>query len=126
MCLAAKCIRNHIGFARMVVYLKVVVFDQFLPTSLPHIQVSLSKDIFEALMVSVDVTPSTHKMMSPDLESMNNCCQFKIMSWIILLMILECSGCKGNDPIVLHKNTTKARSRSIAIDIKRLSIIWLS
>jgi hypothetical protein len=28
--------------------------------------------------------------------------------------------------IVLHKDTTKANSESIAIDIKRLSAIWLS
>jgi hypothetical protein len=64
--------------------------------------------------------------MSPDFESMNNSCQFKIMSWIVLLMISECSGCISNDPVVLHKDTTKASSRGIAIDIKRLGIIWLS
>jgi hypothetical protein len=93
---------------------------------LPHIKVSLSKDIIEALMVSVNVTLGTHKMMSPDLESVNNCCQFKIMGWVVLFMISECSGCISNDPVVLHKNTTKSSSRSIAIDIKRLGIIWLS
>jgi hypothetical protein len=64
--------------------------------------------------------------MSPDLESVNNCCQFKIMGWVVLLVISECSGCISNDPVVLHKNTTKASSTSIAIDIKRLGIIWLS
>jgi hypothetical protein len=77
-------------------------------------------------MVSVDVTLGTHKMMSPDLESVNNCCQFKIMGWIVLLMISECSGCISNDPVVLHKNTTKSSSRSITIDIKKPGIIWLS
>jgi hypothetical protein len=64
--------------------------------------------------------------MSPDLESMNNSCQFKIMSWIILFMAPKCSGCIRDDPVVLHKNTTKASSRSITVDIKRLGIIWLS
>jgi hypothetical protein len=93
---------------------------------LPHIQVSLGKDIFEALMISVNITLCAHKMMSPDLESMNNCCQFKIMGWVVLFMIPECSGCVSNDPVVLHKNTTKASSRGIAIDIKRLGVIWLS
>jgi hypothetical protein len=90
---------------------------------LPHIKVSLSKDIFEALMVSVNVTLGTHKMMSPDLESVNNCYQFKIMGWIVLLMIPKCSGCISNDPVVLHKNTTKSSSGSITIDIERLGII---
>jgi hypothetical protein len=86
----------------------------------------LGKDIFEALMVSVNVTLGAHKVMSPDLESMDNNYQFKIMSWIVLLMIPKCSGCISNDPVVLHKNTTKSGSGSIAIDIKRLGIIWLS
>jgi hypothetical protein len=83
MCLAAKCIRNHIGFTRMIVYFKIIVLNQFQPTPLPHIKVSLSKDIFEALMVSVNVTLGAHKMMSPNFESVNNRCQFKIMGWIL-------------------------------------------
>jgi hypothetical protein len=48
-------------------------------------------------MVSVNVTLSTHKMMSPDFKSVNNCCQFQVMGWIVLLMIPERSGCIGND-----------------------------
>jgi hypothetical protein len=83
----------------------------------------LGKDIFEALMVGVNVTLGAHKMMSPDLESMNNYCQFKIMSWIVLFMIPKCSGCISNDSVVLHKNTTKSGSGSITIDIERLGII---
>jgi hypothetical protein len=86
----------------------------------------LGENILEALMVSVDIILSAHKMMSPDLESMDNCCQFKIMCWIILLMSPKCSGCISNDPVVLNKNTTQASSRSITIDIKRLSVVWLS
>jgi hypothetical protein len=77
-------------------------------------------------MVSVNITLGAHKMMSPDLESVNNHCQFKIMGWIVLLMISECSGCISNDPVVLHKNATKSSSRSITIDIERLGTIWLS
>jgi hypothetical protein len=65
-------------------------------------------------------------MMSPNLESVNNRCQFKIMGWIVLFMIPEGSGCISNDPVVLRKNATKSSSRSIAIDIERLGIIWLS
>jgi hypothetical protein len=64
--------------------------------------------------------------MSPNLESVNNSCQLKIMGWITLFMISECSGSISNDPVVLHKHTTKSGPGSIAIDIKRLGIIWLS
>jgi hypothetical protein len=77
-------------------------------------------------MVSVNVTLGAHKMMSPNLESVNNCCQLKIMGSIVLFMTPECSGCISNDPVVLHKNTTKSGSGSITIDIERLGTIWLS
>jgi hypothetical protein len=39
---------------------------------LPHIQISLDENIFEALMVSINIALGAHKMMSPNLESMNN------------------------------------------------------
>jgi hypothetical protein len=86
----------------------------------------LGKDIFEALMDRVNVTLGAHKMISPNLKSVNNSYQLKIMGWIILFMIPECSGCISNDPVVLHKNTTKSGSGSITIDIERLGTIWLS
>jgi hypothetical protein len=43
-----------------------------------------------------------------------------------LFMIPECSGSISNNPVVLHKHTTKSGSGSIAIEIKRLGTIWLS
>jgi hypothetical protein len=44
----AQHISHKVGLARMIMYLQVVVFDQLEPSLLPHIQLRLSKDIFEA------------------------------------------------------------------------------
>jgi hypothetical protein len=37
-------------------YFQIIVLDEFQPSSLPHIQISLSEDIFGTLMISVDIT----------------------------------------------------------------------
>jgi hypothetical protein len=47
------------------VYLKIIIFDQFQPSSLSHIQISLGEDIFETFMVGVDIAMSAHKIVSP-------------------------------------------------------------
>jgi starvation-inducible outer membrane lipoprotein len=38
------------------------------------------------------------------------------MGWVALLMVLQLSGCIGNDPSTLHQNTTESMSRCITID----------
>jgi hypothetical protein len=35
--------------------LQLIIFDQFYPPSLPHIQVWLSEQIFQTLVIHVDV-----------------------------------------------------------------------
>jgi len=34
----------------------------------------LSENILETLMIGIDIAMSAHKIMSPNLESMNDCC----------------------------------------------------
>jgi hypothetical protein len=62
----------------------------------------LSKNIFETLVISIDITMSSHQVMSPKLWSMNYGCQLQIMSGVVLLVRPECSGCIGNNSVVLH------------------------
>jgi hypothetical protein len=52
--------------------LQVVVFDQLEPSSLPHIQLRLSKDIFEAFVVGIDIVEISKKIMPQNLESMDH------------------------------------------------------
>jgi hypothetical protein len=41
-------------------------------------------------MVSVNVTLSTHKIVSPDLKRIDNGCKLKIIGRIVLFMSPEC------------------------------------
>ena len=36
-------------------YLKIIIFDQLKPPSLPHVQLRLGKDILETLIICVDI-----------------------------------------------------------------------
>jgi hypothetical protein len=68
----AQCISRNVGLAKMIMYLQVVVFDQLEPSSLPHIQLRLSKDIFEAFVVGVDIVEISKQIMPPNLGSMDH------------------------------------------------------
>jgi hypothetical protein len=60
MTLAAESIHNYIGFAGVVVHLKIVMFNVLQSAPLTHIQISLSKDILETFMIRVDVAMGSH------------------------------------------------------------------
>jgi hypothetical protein len=45
-------------------HFQVIVLDQFQPSSLSHVEISLSKDVFEALVIYIDVAASSHQVMS--------------------------------------------------------------
>jgi hypothetical protein len=59
--LAAKRICNHVRFAGMIMDLQIIILDQFQPSSLPHIQIRLRENIFETLVVGVDIAVITIK-----------------------------------------------------------------
>jgi hypothetical protein len=77
-------------------------------------------------MISVNITVSSHLVMSPNLESMNHSCQLQIMRGVVLLMGPECSGGISNDSIVLHQDTSQSSTGSIAINLKRFGVVRLS
>jgi hypothetical protein len=47
-------------------HFQVVVFDQFQPSSLSHVEVGLGKDVLEALVIYIDVAASSHQVVPPD------------------------------------------------------------
>jgi hypothetical protein len=55
----------------MIMHLKIIIFDQFQPSSLSHIQIGLSEDIFETFMVGVDIAMSAHEKTKHNIEKMN-------------------------------------------------------
>ena len=72
----AHGIRNDVCLARMIVHLEVIILDQLEPSSLAHIQLRLSEDVLKTFMISLDVAHIAKQVMSPDLQSMNNCSEF--------------------------------------------------
>jgi hypothetical protein len=83
---ATQGIRNHIRLTGMIMNLKIIVLDQLQPYSLPHVQIRLSENVLQALMISEDISHISKKIMPPDTQGMNYIDQLKIMSGIVLFM----------------------------------------
>jgi hypothetical protein len=82
----AQGICNHIRLTGMIVNLKIKVLDQLQPSSLSHVQISLSEKVLQALMVSEDMSHISNEIMPPGMQDMNHSGQLKIMSGIVLFM----------------------------------------
>jgi hypothetical protein len=87
----AQGIHNHIRLTRVIMNLEIIVLDQFKPSSLMHVQISLSKDVLQALVVSEDMNHIPKKIVPPHLQGMNNHSQFKIMHGIVFFMMTQLS-----------------------------------
>lgn len=57
-----------LAFSKLIIYNQVIVLGQFQPLPLPHIQLFLLEEIFEAFMVSIYLTPLTVKVVSRNFE----------------------------------------------------------
>lgn len=58
-------------------------------TSLPQIQILLSKHMLQIMMVSKYLTLNTIEVMPPDIKSKHYRCQLQIMHLIIPLMLFR-------------------------------------
>src|SRR3954462_7920956 len=74
MALTAQRICNNICFARMILHIQIIVLNKLQPSALPEVQLPLSENVLQALMISEYVTAVTNKIMSPCLQRMNNRC----------------------------------------------------
>jgi hypothetical protein len=52
------------------------MFNQLKPPSLPHVQLRLSEDVLETLMVSVDIAQIIQQLVPPNFQGVDNCSQF--------------------------------------------------
>jgi hypothetical protein len=53
---------------------QIIIFYQFHPSRLPHIQVGLSENILETLVIGEDIAVITHQVMPPNFQGMHNRC----------------------------------------------------
>src|SRR3954462_11426695 len=77
--LATQGISHHISFAKGVRNSHVVVGYCLEPSLLAEIQVWLSKQVLQALVIGVDLATISDEVMSPQLQCINYRCQFKVM-----------------------------------------------
>jgi hypothetical protein len=123
--IAAQGICNYIHFPGVIVNLKVIVLDQLQPSSLMLVQISLSEDVLQALVVSEDMNHIPKKIMPPCTQSMNHSGQLKIICGIVLFMGAQLMRGPHNYMTFLHENTTKPNAQCITINIEALCGVWL-
>src|ERR1043165_2526654 len=84
--LAAQGISHYISLARGIRNIHVEVGYCLEPSLLAEIQVGLSKQILQTLVVGENLATITDEVMSPHLQCINYCCQFKVMGWILVFV----------------------------------------
>jgi hypothetical protein len=118
--LPTQGIRNQIRLAWIIENFQVIILDELQPSALPKVEIPLSEYVFQALVINVDSALGSHNIVSPNLESMHNGCQFLVMSGVIQLMFPQLARRVGNDVSFLHKHTSQALGTCITIYIKIL------
>ena len=63
--LPAQCVSNYIGLAWSIFDTRIILLNHFDPTSLPEVEVWLSEDVLETVMISEDVHFSSQQEMYP-------------------------------------------------------------
>ena len=63
--LPAQRVSNDIGLAWSIFNTRIILLNHFDPMSLPEVEVGLSEDVLEALMISEDVHFPFQQEMSP-------------------------------------------------------------
>src|SRR3954462_9973144 len=88
---ASESIGHDISFARSVVDGQIKSIDCFNPSPLPKVEIRLSEDILQTLVIRKDFTTVAQQVMPPYFQSKDNCCEFEVMCTIVDLMRLQLS-----------------------------------
>src|SRR3954467_7751490 len=99
---AAQGISHHISFARGIMNIHVEIGYCLEPYLLAEIQVRLSKQVLQALVVGVNLATITDEVMSPQLQCINYSCQFEVMGWIIIFVRTQLTRAISNHLALLH------------------------
>src|SRR3954465_9593946 len=99
---AAQGIGHHISFARGIGNIHVEVGYCLEPSLLAEIQIRLSEQVLQALVVGVDLATITKEVMSPQLQGINYSCQFEVMGWIFVFVSTQLMRAISNHATLLH------------------------
>jgi hypothetical protein len=87
----AQGIHNHIHLTGVIMNLKITVFNQLQPPFLTHVQISLSENVLQALVVSEDMNYIPQKIVPPCPQGKDNSSQLMIMRGIVLFITTQLS-----------------------------------
>src|SRR3954466_2921647 len=99
---ATQGIGHHISLARGIGDIHIEVGYCLEPSLLAEIQVRLSKQVLQALVVGVDLATITEKVMSPQLQCIDYSCQFEVMGWILVFVSTQLTKAIRNHFALLH------------------------
>src|SRR3954464_14270605 len=117
---AAESIGHDISFSRSVVDGQIEVIDCFNPPPLPKVEIRLSEDILQTLVIRKYFTTVAQQVMPPYFQSKNNCCEFEVMCRIVDIMRLQLSRGISNNLFFLHKDRTQSLQRGVTEYLERL------
>src|SRR3954466_15295225 len=120
---AAESIGHDVSFARSVVDGQIKIIDCFNPSPLPKVEIRLSEDILQTLVVRKDLTTVAKQVVPPELQSKDNCCELEVMCGIVELMCLQLSRGISNHLLFLHKDRTQSLQRGVTEYLERLRCI---
>ena len=83
-----QCISYHIRFTWVIFKIKIILIQILHPSPLAHIQIPLSKDIFERFMIRKHLKLLSIKVMPPTLQGKYHSAKLQIVRKIILFMCL--------------------------------------
>ena len=99
---ATQGIGHHISFVRGVMNIHVEIGYCLEPSLLAEIQVRLSKQVLQALVIGEDLATITDEVVSPQLQCIDYCCLFEIMCWILIFVRTELTRAISNHFALLH------------------------
>ena len=100
--LAAQGISHYISLAGGIGYTHVKVCNSLHPSLLAEVQIWLSKQILQTLVVGEDFATITEKVMSPLLQRMNDSSKFEVVNWVVLFVRAQLPRGISNHFAVLH------------------------
>ena len=100
--LAAQGISHYISLAWCIGNTQIKVCNSLHPSLLTEVQVWLSKELLQTLMVGEDLATITEKVMSPLLQRMNDSSKFEVVNWVVLLVRAQLPRGISNHFALLH------------------------
>ena len=100
--LAAQGISHYIRLAGGIGYTHVKICNSLHPSLLTEVQIWLSKQILQTLVVGEDLAMITEKVMSPLLQCMNDSSKLEVVNWVVFFMRVQLSRGISNHSALLH------------------------